>query len=451
MHTECDHMFCNTCIRGWLQKEVLCPLDRQEIQVDQLRPAPRFCRSRLGSLKIRCSFESYGCTAVIQLDDLAVHEQRCEDNPNYEWPCQDCETLLKKVTVSSHSCVESLKARLERQEQEHATMVQEILLVNDQLRAEISDKNLAIRTLQQDHVKLRAELIDSQNKGLLIVPMQGKRSAGHLTDPRLDPKRQERSLPMPPGLLRGAQKALVSSDNLQRRLDQPSTSQSIATLCGFDDPIDATTGSTSAITSATPTEGVAGSSRIIFNPYKGRFGQPCPAPPMPTSFPTRRWLLQHRMKYSGEPSTGKGIPVPPDSTPTSSVKPVEDIEKEIALSVAMMEYRTKALRTGSGNTSGSNLTPTFFPPPMPSTSCSLQPQPSGYSVVQDLTKAIDNAQYQQHYPSHINVVSEARPMPLTTSFRRKRQRRFASIIQVDSTNVSSSDSEESEQEDHYSK
>ena len=43
----CEHAFCLPCITQWLERQPTCPVDRQNVQVSQLKPVPRILRNLL--------------------------------------------------------------------------------------------------------------------------------------------------------------------------------------------------------------------------------------------------------------------------------------------------------------------------------------------------------------------------------------------------------------------
>jgi hypothetical protein len=69
------------CIQEWLTRQPTCPVDRNPITPNQLKPVPRILRNLLSRLQITCDNVGYGCAAVIKLDMLAAHLQECEHNP----------------------------------------------------------------------------------------------------------------------------------------------------------------------------------------------------------------------------------------------------------------------------------------------------------------------------------------------------------------------------------
>ncbi|GBM70187.1 E3 ubiquitin-protein ligase NRDP1 [Araneus ventricosus] len=104
----CEHAFCKACINEWLSRKISCPIDREVITTNELKPPPRILRNLLSRLLIMCDNASSGCTAVVKLDQLGIHQQGCEYNPNRPVPCeQDYGFLVPKNEFEDQSCLAS--------------------------------------------------------------------------------------------------------------------------------------------------------------------------------------------------------------------------------------------------------------------------------------------------------------------------------------------------------
>ena len=69
--TPCGHVFCKTCIRTWLDTgNNNCPIDRELLTLDLLKPESRITRRRLNRLSIRCKNYSTGCRLMSLLEDM---------------------------------------------------------------------------------------------------------------------------------------------------------------------------------------------------------------------------------------------------------------------------------------------------------------------------------------------------------------------------------------------
>lgn len=84
----CEHAFCASCIQEWLTRQPTCPVDRNPITPNQLKPVPRILRNLLSRLHIACDNKEYGCTAVVKLDMLPNHLNECEFNPKKPVHCE---------------------------------------------------------------------------------------------------------------------------------------------------------------------------------------------------------------------------------------------------------------------------------------------------------------------------------------------------------------------------
>lgn len=61
---QCEHAFCSGCIHEWLTRQPSCPVDRNNITPNQLKPVPRITRNLLSRLYINCDNASFGCTGL---------------------------------------------------------------------------------------------------------------------------------------------------------------------------------------------------------------------------------------------------------------------------------------------------------------------------------------------------------------------------------------------------
>src|SRR2546422_7082256 len=66
----CLQTYCNDCIRIWLKTNSVCPNDRKLLTESQLTNVPRMVVNLLGKLKIKCDYESHGCTEIVDLETL---------------------------------------------------------------------------------------------------------------------------------------------------------------------------------------------------------------------------------------------------------------------------------------------------------------------------------------------------------------------------------------------
>lgn len=74
-----------------------CPVDRQPLTANQLKPASRILRNLLSRLNIKCDNASLGCTAVVKLDVLSNHCLECNFNPKKPIPCElGCGLVIPK-------------------------------------------------------------------------------------------------------------------------------------------------------------------------------------------------------------------------------------------------------------------------------------------------------------------------------------------------------------------
>ena len=79
VQTPCDHVFCSECIIRWLEEgRRTCPIDRQDLTFEVLKPPNRVITQLINKLTIRCRYFDKGCKLMCKLEDilhLMEHEQ----------------------------------------------------------------------------------------------------------------------------------------------------------------------------------------------------------------------------------------------------------------------------------------------------------------------------------------------------------------------------------------
>ncbi|XP_065563329.1 E3 ubiquitin-protein ligase NRDP1-like isoform X3 [Artemia franciscana] len=111
---DCEHVFCNTCITEWLTSNQTCPLDRTNLTVGALKPAPRILRNFLSRLTLSCYYQIQGCPALLTLESLATHLLDCDFNPKRLVTCQSgCGISITFEELQKHNCLQCLKFDME--------------------------------------------------------------------------------------------------------------------------------------------------------------------------------------------------------------------------------------------------------------------------------------------------------------------------------------------------
>ncbi|KAK2713350.1 hypothetical protein QYM36_009273, partial [Artemia franciscana] len=159
----CEHVFCNTCITEWLTSSQTCPIDRTNLTIDGLKPAPRILRNFLSRLTLSCSNQTHGCPASLTLERFAAHLLECNFNPKRPVTCQSgCGMTILFEEHGNHNCIQSLKIELaivqkenkeknEEQEEKMSRMQSELDLLKaeiDALKKVIKEKQPASSDLQ---------------------------------------------------------------------------------------------------------------------------------------------------------------------------------------------------------------------------------------------------------------------------------------------------------------
>lgn len=136
----CEHAFCKRCIYEWLNRQPVCPVDRQTITQVQLRPVARILKNLLSRLTITCENQVHGCTGIFKLETLSSHLTKCEHNPKKLVPCeQGCGLVVPKDEVKDHNCVKELRVTVQKQKQK----------IND-LQNQLSEHRFLINELRRE-------------------------------------------------------------------------------------------------------------------------------------------------------------------------------------------------------------------------------------------------------------------------------------------------------------
>ncbi|XP_054166597.1 E3 ubiquitin-protein ligase NRDP1-like [Oppia nitens] len=144
----CRQMYCNDCITQWLNQNSKCPNDRQRLTSSQLLLPPRSLTNLMNKLKVKCRFESNGCTQVMQLSNVAKHETSCMYDTSKL--CNEC----GQQQGSQHNCEENLKKQMN-------LLTKEMILLKNKIKDlsynEFQLKN-EVKNLRENNRKLTDEV-----------------------------------------------------------------------------------------------------------------------------------------------------------------------------------------------------------------------------------------------------------------------------------------------------
>lgn len=104
--TQCGHVFCLSCLLGWIDAYGICPQRCGEVEADQMKRALHI-EKRISGLLTLCKYQQYGCNVQVPLADKVVHESTCP----YNRPARQ---LTKSVSIQlppDRSFVESKNAK----------------------------------------------------------------------------------------------------------------------------------------------------------------------------------------------------------------------------------------------------------------------------------------------------------------------------------------------------
>jgi len=127
----CGHAFCRSCIMNWIwiteDDVITCPVDRQPMAVEQLKPLPRLVLNMLAKLMVSCAFKEHGCSSLMRLETLQDHVSSCDFNPKTPEICPGgCGLIVPRDELEGHNCVRDLRSLICEQKEEISHLQEEI-------------------------------------------------------------------------------------------------------------------------------------------------------------------------------------------------------------------------------------------------------------------------------------------------------------------------------------
>jgi len=114
----CDHYFCDSCIRPWVQSKANCPIDRDPVEEAALTKPCRYFRNKLARVHFHCQFTD--CNSETTYDGFEVHKNSCRYNPDAWMDCTFCHVKHKIIEEATHknSCLPFLRDKIAKNELE---------------------------------------------------------------------------------------------------------------------------------------------------------------------------------------------------------------------------------------------------------------------------------------------------------------------------------------------
>ena len=101
-----EHHFCRKCITQHLENSETCPLCRDQLTPETLRPPSRIVLDVIPHLKKpRCRHVSRGCTENVKVEDVLLHEQTCGYAP-VVCSNEGCKETVNRCDQESHETEE---------------------------------------------------------------------------------------------------------------------------------------------------------------------------------------------------------------------------------------------------------------------------------------------------------------------------------------------------------
>ena len=101
-----EHYYCRGCITSRLRHAKTCPLCKDDLSLETLRPPSRIVADVVSKLKKPgCSHVSRGCTENVKADELLLHEQKCGYAP-VVCSNEGCKQTVNRRVKESHETKE---------------------------------------------------------------------------------------------------------------------------------------------------------------------------------------------------------------------------------------------------------------------------------------------------------------------------------------------------------
>ncbi|KAJ6640026.1 E3 ubiquitin-protein ligase NRDP1 [Pseudolycoriella hygida] len=150
VQSPCEHIFCSECIRSWIPLLENCPVDRQLLRPDDLKPTPRYFRNLLDKLEIRCKFESLGCEMIVPLERLQDHLANCKHKPDAIVDCDKGCNLAVTRREYQKNCLIHLANKFSMQMDEMTKLNEKLQHDHENFKALIRQQQEEIRKLTGD-------------------------------------------------------------------------------------------------------------------------------------------------------------------------------------------------------------------------------------------------------------------------------------------------------------
>jgi len=114
--SRCEHNFCDSCIRKWIQDKSECPIDRDPAVEAGLGRPRRFFRNKLAEVRLRCPFSG----TEITHEAFERHTMNCRENPDAWRECNFCHAkhMINEEVTHQQSCLPFLRDKIDKRESE---------------------------------------------------------------------------------------------------------------------------------------------------------------------------------------------------------------------------------------------------------------------------------------------------------------------------------------------
>lgn len=147
----CQCTFCRSCIIEALARRGVCPMDRRELQMQDLVPH-RFVRSHIDALEVFCSHKHVGCFWRGRLDSLAGHEETCAAKV-----AQEAQDEVKR----QYSKLQELRTGIIARDAELETLnlaIETQIEESRELTSRVTDLNCTVQKLHSKVAKQKSEI-----------------------------------------------------------------------------------------------------------------------------------------------------------------------------------------------------------------------------------------------------------------------------------------------------
>ena len=169
-----EHYFCRKCITKHLENSETCPLCKDRLKLETLRPPSRIVANVVPELKkARCRHVSRGCTENVEVKDVLLHEQTCGYAP-VVCSNEGCKETVNRRDQESHETEECKFRKITCESCGEGLVYLDYDRHQCKLRKEINDVKLQLKEIKDALNKVLAQRKMQEQLESIKDPLRGQ-------------------------------------------------------------------------------------------------------------------------------------------------------------------------------------------------------------------------------------------------------------------------------------